>query len=150
MAKEIEINFRIILESPTAGVDFGLQKGGGNTYETIQTQRSNGDDLTFEFPLRVKLADGETPNFLGHFAQGTRNERFVYIDIGKCAGQMFSPWSRRLKVPLKGITAEMIAEYESGNDVIFETRVAGTGRDGGPNCATGKPFAGWKIVAKSL
>ena len=27
---------------------------------------------------------------------------------------------------------------------IFETRVPGTGRDGGPNCATVKPFAGWK------
>jgi hypothetical protein len=145
MAKEIEIHFRIILESPTSGVDFGLQKGGGNNYETIQTQRSNGDDLTFEFPLRVKLADGKTPNFLGHFAQGKRDERFVYIDIGAFAGQ-HTHWSRRLKVPLKGIMNEMIAEFQRGNGLIFETKVAGTGRDGGPNCATVKPFAGWTIV----
>jgi hypothetical protein len=146
MTKEIEIDFRIILESPTSGVDFGLQKGGGNTYETVQKKHSNGDNLTFEFPLRVKLVGGEPPNFLGHFAQGTRSERFVYIDIGKNAGQIFSQWSRRLKVPLKGITNEMIGEVERGNNMMFETRVAGTGRDGGPNCATVKPFAGWKIV----
>lgn len=146
MTKEIEINFRIILESPTSGVDFGLQKGGGNTYETVQKKHSNGDDLTFEFPLRVKLVEGETPNFLGHFAQGKRDERFVYIDIGKCAGQIFSQWSRRLKVPLKGITNEMIGEVERGKTLILETKVPGTGRDGGPNCATVKPFGGWMIV----
>jgi Family of unknown function (DUF5990) len=145
MANETEITMRIILESPPAGIDFALQKGGGNNYETIQTQHSDGGDLTFEFPIRVKLEESKTPNFLGHFAQGTREERFVYIDIGTFAGQ-HTHWSRRLKVPLKRITAEMIVEYESGNNMIFETCVAGTGRDGGPNCATVKPFAGWKIV----
>ncbi len=146
MENETEINVKIILESPVAGVDYGLQKGGGNNYETIQTQRSNGGDLSFEFPLRVKLDDGEMPNFLGAFAQGKRDERFVYIDIGIYAGQ-HTHWSRRLKVPLKGITNEMIAECERGNRLIFETKVAGTGRDGGPNCATVKPFAGWKIAS---
>ncbi len=147
MAKETEIKFRIILEAPPAGVDYGLQKGAGNDFETVQTQQSDGGDLTFEFPLRVKLTDAETPNFLGHFAQGTRGERFVYIDIGTVAGQTNSIWSRRLKIPLRGITAEMIAEIQNGDNVIFETRVAGTGRDGGPNCATVKPFRGWEIAA---
>jgi Family of unknown function (DUF5990) len=146
MPAETEITMRIVLESPPAGIDFALQKGSGTNFECVQKQRSTGGDLTFEFPLRVKLTNGETPNFLGHFAQGKRDERFVYIDIGTIAGQINTPWSRRLKVPLKGITAEMIVEYERGNDMIFETCVAGTGRDGGPNCATVKPFAGWKIV----
>jgi Family of unknown function (DUF5990) len=141
MPEESEITMRIILESSPAGIDFALQKGGGNRYETIQTQRSDGGDLIFEFPIRVRLEESKTPNFLGHFAQGTRDERFVYIDIGTYAGQ-HTHWSRRLKVPLKGITAEMIAEVERGKNLIFETRVAGTGRDGGPNCATVKPFAG--------
>ncbi len=146
MPTEIEITLRIILESPPAGVDFALQKGSGDNFECLQKQRSDGGDLTFEFPLRVKMADGETPNFLGHFAQGKRDERFIYIDIGTIAGQIFSPWSRRLKVPLKGITDEMIAEFQSGKGLIFETKVAGTGRDGGPNCATVKPFAGWTVA----
>jgi hypothetical protein len=145
MVNETEITMRIILESPPAGIDFTLQKGSGNNFECVQKQRSTDRDLTFEFPLRVKLTDGETPNFLGHFAQGTRDDRFVYIDIGTFAGQ-HTHWSRRLKVPLKGITAEMIADIERGKNLIFETRIPGTGRDGGPNCATVKPFAGWKIV----
>lgn len=32
---ESELNLRIVLEKPTAGVDFGLQKGCGNDYETL-------------------------------------------------------------------------------------------------------------------
>lgn len=147
MLDETEINLRIILESPPAGIDFALQKGGGKNYQTVQTQQSDGGDLTFEFPIRVKLEESKTPNFLGQFAQGTRDERFVYIDIGTCAGQLNTPWTRRLKVPLKSITSKMIAEIKSCENQILETRVPGTGRDGGPNCATVKPFAGWKIVS---
>ena len=41
---EQELNFRIILESAPAGVDFGLQKGGGNDYEVVQKQRSKTGD----------------------------------------------------------------------------------------------------------
>jgi hypothetical protein len=47
-------------------------------------------------------------------------------------------WSRRLKVPLRGITWEMIERKNS-----LQTRVPGTGKDGSPTCATVKPFAGW-------
>ena len=34
-----ELTLRIVIEQPPAGVDFGLQKGRGNAYETVQTQR---------------------------------------------------------------------------------------------------------------
>jgi hypothetical protein len=68
---------------------------------------------------------------------------FVYLDIGTCAGQTESCWSRRLKVPLAGITMKMIA---AGGGV--EARVPGTGRDGGPSCATVKDFDGWKPVKR--
>jgi uncharacterized protein DUF5990 len=51
---ERELNLRIILESPPAGVDYALQKGRGGDYETIQTQRSKGRDLHFEFKVRAK------------------------------------------------------------------------------------------------
>jgi len=30
----------------------------------------------------------------------------------------------------------------------METSIPGTGKDGGPNCATVKPFNGWKIIEK--
>ena len=142
---ERELKLRIILEKPPADVDFGLQKGRGNEYEVIQKQRSTAKDLTFEFDVRVKDSPKEDqPTFLGPFVQGPPAERFVYIDIGTCAGQADSCWSRRLKIPLRGITWEIVDRMLADPKSILETRVPGTGRDGGPSCATVKPFEGWK------
>jgi hypothetical protein len=76
------------------------------------------------------------PDFSGPFVQGPKGGRFIYIDIGTCAGQRDSRWSRRLKIPLTAITEEMTA-------AVLETRINGTSRDGGPACATPKPFNGW-------
>ena len=87
----MELTLRIILEQPPAGVDIGLQKGHGSNYETVQTQRSKTTDLIFEFAVRVEQAKTGLPNFLGPFAQGPTHERFVYLDIGTCAGQANTP-----------------------------------------------------------
>jgi hypothetical protein len=139
-----ELTLRIVIEQPPAGVDFGLQKGKGNAYETVQKQRSHGKSLVFEFQpsIREGMADSMAA-VGGPFVQGPPQQRFVYIDIGTYAGQAESCWSRRLKVPLDGIPLEAI-----GAAGVFEARVPGTGRDGGPSCATVKDFKGWKRVAK--
>ena len=140
---EPEITLRIVLETPPPGVDFGIQKGRGSLFEVIQKQRSKGGDLSFEFSVGVKNADGSgTPDFNGPIVQGPRGGRFVYVDIGKVAGQLDTPWSRRLKVPLTGMTASQIRGATSGAGVL-STRVPGTGKDGGPSCASVKDFAGW-------
>jgi len=141
---EIDILFRITLEMPPAGVDFALQKGKGSKYETIQKQRSDVGDLKFEFTARVKGDNNSMIDLHGPFVQGPRGERFVYIGIGKYVGQANTPWSRRLKIPLSGITTEIINTQTANSTIILETKVPGTGKDGGPNCATVKPFAGWK------
>ncbi|MBI4906364.1 MAG: hypothetical protein HY820_22220 [Acidobacteria bacterium] len=136
-----ELTLRIVLERPPAGVDFGLQKGRGSAYEVTQKQRSTGNDLTFEFTPTLKQgASGGMAALGGPFVQGPAGWRFVYIDIGTLAGQMDTPWTRRLKVPLSGITAKMIA---AGG--VLETRVQGTARDGSPSCASVKDFAGWTV-----
>jgi len=140
-----ELTLKIILQNPPSGVDFGLQKDSGNPYETIQIQRFSGKDLEFEFPITVKLNKDGLPNFLGAFVQGPTNQRFVYLDIGTCAGQRDSEWSRRLKVPLIGVTLDTINELMADSSKILEARVPGTGKDNGPNCATVKPFAGWSV-----
>jgi hypothetical protein len=146
---ESELTFRIVLERPPGGVDFALQKGKGNKYEIVQKQRSGNGDLRFEFTARAVMgSEGELPNLLGEFVQGPREERFVYIGIGSFAGQTDTEWSRRLKVPLSGISAEMADRAARDSHVLFETHVPGTGRDGGPNCATVKPFAGWKLAKR--
>jgi hypothetical protein len=147
---ERELTFRIVLEKPPAGVDFGLQKGRGSDYEVIQKQRSGTGDLRFEFTVRVSAGSkGEEPNLLGPFVQGPKGARFVYLDIGACAGQSDTKWSRRLKVPLTGLTSNVIEQIKDPAKIILETHVPGTGKDGGPNCATVKPFGGWKLVKTS-
>ncbi|MBD2701797.1 hypothetical protein IC229_14190 [Spirosoma sp. BT702] len=144
---EQELRLQIVLEKPTPGVDFGLQKGSGNAYETIQTQRSAGADLSFTCTARVKSDsfNKESPVLLGPFVQGPPDSRFVYLDIGKTAGQHDTEWSRRLKIPLTGISWEMIHQLGENPGQMLVTQVPGTGKDGSPNCATVKPFAGWRI-----
>ena len=142
---DYQLTLRIILEKPPAGIDFGLQSGNGNNYTTVQRQRSGLNDLSFELEIKVKKTVEGKPNFLGPYAQGPIDERFVYIDIGTYAGNSHSVWGRRLKVPLKSISWADIEQAIANGNKILETRVPGTGRDGGPNCATVKPFDGWYL-----
>jgi hypothetical protein len=141
-----EITLRIKLLQPPAGVDFGLQKGSGSNYETVQKQRSAGQDLSFVFSVRFKSAE-TSPNFLGEFVQGPSSNRFIYLDIGTYAGQTNTPWSRRLKIPLAGITNQTLQKAIT-ESIILEATVKGTGKDGGPSCGTIKPFDGWHLVRK--
>jgi hypothetical protein len=142
---EPEITLEIILIKPTPGVVFGVQKGSGSNYETVQKQVAASDDLTFTFTVSVKgdRAKEKSPKLSGSFVQGPTGNKFVYIDIGKAAGQFDSVWSRRLKIPLAGITWGDI-DALSGN-AMLQASVPGTGKDGGPNCATVKPFGGWHL-----
>ena len=144
---ETEIILQIILIKPTRDVDFGLQKGSGNNYETVQKQRSDSKDLFFKFPVKVKGEKQKNllPKFSGHFVQGPAGNKFIYIDIGTYAGQTNTTWARRLKIPLTGITWKDIDKLNSSPGLILETSAPGTGRDGGPNCATVKPFDGWQL-----
>jgi Family of unknown function (DUF5990) len=85
---EVKLRLRIVLEAPPSGVDFGLQDGKGNSYETIRKQTSKGKDLSFDCTVTVKdNRDYGLPNFLGTLTQGPPDGRFIYIDIGKLAGQ---------------------------------------------------------------
>lgn len=142
-----EIRLRIILETTLAGVDFGLQKGSGSQYETLQKQRSDGRNLVFEFIVRIndRPAKDTAPNLLGPFVQGPPQARFAYIDIGKAAGQVDSIWSRRLKVPLLGITWAVIEQVFANTGRVLETHIPGIGKDGWPSCGTVKPFGGWQV-----
>ena len=87
---------------------------------------------------------------MGAFVQGPTGERFIYINIGTSAGDINSVWSRRLKIPLKGITTGMITDLQNDSALMLETKVPGTGKDGGPNCATVKPFSGWYLSKNEI
>jgi hypothetical protein len=141
----MNLRLRVILQTPPANVHFGLQKGSGNNYETVQVQLSKNDDLYFELAVEVKgdRQKDEMPAFKGPFVQGPAGAKFLYIDIGTYAGQA-DQWSRRLKIPLTGITWEM-SQAAAQPGIVLEASVPGTGKDGTPNCATVKPFGGWHL-----
>jgi hypothetical protein len=149
---EFEVALQIVLVKPTPGVDFGLQKGSGNNYETVQKQRSDSKDLSFNFTVNIKgdKTKDDWPKFSGNFVQGPTNGKFIYIDIGSYAGQTHTHWARRLKVPLTGITWKDIEQLIADQNFKLRTTVPGTGKDGGPNCATVKPFDGWQIVETGI
>jgi hypothetical protein len=143
------ISLHIVLETPPAGVDYGLQKGSGSKFEIVQKQRSAGKYLQFTFTVGLKQGKDGQPDFSGPFVQGPAGGRFVYIGIGTFAEQADSVWSRRLKIPLQGITREMVQQAAEA-DRLLETHVPGTGKDGTPSCATVKPFEGWRVTIKHI
>lgn len=139
------LRLRIILQSPPAGVDIGVQDGKGSQYRTVQVQRTTGQDLVFECDLPVRSAGPEGVRCSGPMVQGPADGQFIYLDIGKLAGQFGSPWDRRMKVPLAGIDGDLLA---AAGDGFLEARFPGTARDGGPSCATVRPLSGWQVASR--
>jgi hypothetical protein len=142
-----EIKMRIVLQAPPTGVLFGLQKGKGNDYETVQKQTFVKQDLLFEFPATLRIDNGQV-DFAGPFVQGPRDGRFIYLDIGTAAGQIGAAWSRRLKVPLTGITIQLTNELSKDSQLLLQAQIPGTAKDGTPTCATVKNFTGWKLTSR--
>ena len=140
-----EVAFRITVLNPPRGVTFRLQRGRS---ELIGPSRETATSISFDFTLRVAPGvAGDPPRLLGPFAQGPPTARFVYVNSGKQAGQAESCWDRRAKVHLREVTASVIEEAAASGAVI-ETQIAGTGRDGGPVCATVPLIGGWRVVSE--
>lgn len=140
-----EVSLRIIVRNPPAGVRFAVQEG---KYELLDPRTASAHELVFEFPIRARndRPDG-SPNFLGPFAQGPVDGRFVYVNSGTLAAEPASQWTRRAKIHLAGITWTMIRKAAKGG--FIEAAFAGTGRDGGPACATVPLLGdGWKLRAQ--
>jgi len=102
--------------------------------------------LLFEFSVRVDLS-GEVPNFLGPFAQGPKDGRFIYVNSGGQAGQENTCWDRRAKLSLVSISKNIVEKVLASRSARLETSINGVGRDGGPVCASIKGLD-WRIAAK--
>ncbi len=147
MKPQTYLPLRVAVIGPPANVVFALQRGKD---ELASSVISTGDDLTFEFSVRLGGKEDEWPNFLGPFAQGPRGARFVYVNSGTSAGQSDSCWTRRAKVALKGISWELVDRVLANPSGILEARIAGMAKDGGPACASVPLLnGGWTIVTKS-
>jgi len=114
--------------------------------ELLDPTLTRSDSIAFEFDLMVDI-NGDQPNFLGKYAQGAKDARFVYVNSGTYAGQHATCWSRRAKLSLMTITAKQLMEVVNDPDRCFETVMPGVGRDGGPTCASVKGIE-WKLVKR--
>lgn len=143
-ATEHQLPLRVVLRRPPAGVRFAMQHGAakaGGLADIVDVQEADGrGDLAFECVIRVQPREDGTLRFLGPSVHGATSARFLYITVGKRAGQPTSPWDRRAKIPLSGITPALLRSVLATPGAVLEATIEGTLPDGSPTCAT-RPFA---------
>jgi hypothetical protein len=141
MAKGADTNVTLHLSvlTPPKGVAHSLQ---GKDGEIVDPTVSTGKTIMFKVPAR--LEEGKTGwRFLGDFVRTEgKTRRFVYVGIGKHAGQPDTSWDRRAKVDLPEITAAMTRKAEAGK-LDLDGAYEGTDAKGTPSCATVKVT--WKV-----
>lgn len=136
------LRLRITVVEPAAGVAMKMQVGRCELADPV-TKRV--DALVFEFTVNVADARCKPPRFVGPYTQGPADGRFVYINVGTSAGQSGSAWTRRIKVPLYSITPALLDDALAAPGGVLATRIAGTGRDGSPACATVPLLTPWAL-----
>ena|SRR5688572_26061667 len=127
-----DVKFRIVVKDPLPGVAMRVQRGRAELLTPIKTTK---ESLVFDLEISVDIS-GETPNFLGKYAQGPKDARFIYVNSGTYAGQDNTCWSRRAKLSLMNISEDQVREVLSSAGFRLETSFPGIGRDGGPTCAS--------------
>lgn len=107
--------------APNEPVQFGLQDKNGSL--TPGTPQPDGS-LRFECNLQVTLK-GDTPNFLGAFAHGTSQDRFLYLTWKNTHSSQII---QRIKVKLVSITAAQVeAALQSSKSLCASVSASRTG-----------------------
>lgn len=124
MASGPTITLRLTIEDPISGVTYSLQDRRSTP---VSPAVATGAPLSFDVPVRVdrglKLG-GEFVRREGAI------RRFVYIAIGKQAGDLNSVWSRRAKIDIHAIANCLVDKALAGG--VLECRLPGRAKDGGP------------------
>ncbi|MDP3494545.1 MAG: DUF5990 family protein [Hyphomonadaceae bacterium] len=138
-AGEPNVTLKLSVVTPPKGVAHSLQ---GKDGEIVDPTVSTGKTIVFKVPAR--LEEGKTGwRFLGDFVRTEgKTRRFVYVGIGKHAGQPHTTWDRRAKVDLPEVTANMIGAAQAGM-LVLDGAYDGTVRMGVPSCASVKVT--WKV-----
>jgi hypothetical protein len=139
------LSFEILVERPLPHVSYAMQRGKD---ELLLPERARDGALRFRFELRrgAPQADG-SPRFLGEYAQGPVQDRFVYVCSGRRAGDAATLWDRRAKVKLASVPSAWVERALRAPRPLVRGRIAGVAKDGGPCCAT-VPLLdpGWELV----
>lgn len=138
MAADRQIKLRLTIGDPVPGVAYSLQD---NKTGPVGMVVARDRPISFDVPVRVAAG----PRFLGDFVrrEGT-TRRFVYIAIGAQAGDPSSSWSRRAKIDIHDLPAELLEKALAGS--VVEAVLPGRAKDGSPACATLRPLGSWKVA----
>ena len=137
MAKQT-ITLRLTIHDPVPGVCYSLQ---GKDSEPVDAVTATEAPLSLD--ALVTLNDGD--RLTGPFVRREGPERrFVYIGIGTHADFAGPTWSRRAKIDVHDIPADLLNAARQGR--ILEVRLPGRAKDGGPACATVRPLEPWKAL----
>jgi hypothetical protein len=134
MTSPTDLTLRIIcLDPPDLADDPRARFGGQDKSQQLTAGQSQLDgSLVFTVPIAVKGMPGEgrvdtvrtAPDFAGPFVHGTPQQRFLYLSLGTKEGSTWR-WIRRIKVPLSGITRELVKAATEKNGIV-EGTVDGT------------------------
>jgi hypothetical protein len=132
------IFMRLVINDPVPGVVHSLQDKNGTPVDAKHSV--SGEPISFEFPVRVSPG----PKFYGEQVRnGGAERRFVYIAVGRQAGDPASCWDRRMKIDIHTIPQSLVED--AADRKWLEGVVGGTGADGSPACAT-VPVRSWRTV----
>lgn len=133
--ERFELAIRIVVVDPVPGLAMALQRGSSAKATLLTPARRSAQALVFDLEVTVDgcLPDGR-PRLLGPFVQGPPAARFVYLSVGRYAGQASSEWGGRVKVPLAGLGWDEIERLSPGGRL--EARIAGRSPRGGPALAS--------------
>jgi hypothetical protein len=130
-----QLPIRIVVEDPVPGLSIALQRGNAAKAELVQPANRSADAVVFDLDVTVNggRPDGR-PRLLGPYVQGPPEARFVYLPVGKYAGQADSEWGGRVKVPLGGLGWDEIEALAPAARLV--ARIAGQSPKGGPALAS--------------
>jgi hypothetical protein len=133
--ERFELPIRIVVENPVPGMAMALQWGKADKVTLLPPSSRSPDAVVFDLEVRVdgRLPDGR-PRLLGPCVQGAPEARFVYLPLGRYAGQADSEWAGRVKVPLGGLGWDQIKALSPG--ARLAARITGQSPKGGPALAS--------------
>jgi hypothetical protein len=134
-SERFDLPIRIVVEDPVPGLAMALQQGKAAKTTLVQPSSRSSEAVVFDLEVTVdgRLPDGR-PRLLGPFVQGPPEARFVYLPLGRYAGQANSEWGGRVKVPLDGLGWDQITALSPG--ARLAARITGRSPKGGPALAS--------------
>src|SRR5262245_57611755 len=131
-APDSRVHLRVIVHNPPAGIAVAMQIGRDELQPPKPATKTR---LTFETEAKVSRTPSGELRLTGPSVQGPPSARFLYVNWGRRAGQKETLWDRRAKVMIGTIDERMVKDCQTSGRTL-QTEIAGTGKDGGPCCAT--------------